>query len=69
MPAKSQAQRQMFAIAEHNPSKLYKKNRGVLKMSKGQMHDFAKTKGLKKTRKVNLHKKLAMGMKKLSNNK
>lgn len=48
MPAASTAQRQMMAIAEHNPSKLYKKNKGVLKMSKGQLHDFAATKGLKR---------------------
>ena len=49
MPAKSQAQQQLFAIAEHNPEKLYKKNKKILgSMSKGQMHDFAatKTKGL-----------------------
>ena len=48
MPAVSEKQRQVFAIAEHAPEKLYKKNRGLLKMSKGQLHDFASTKGLKK---------------------
>jgi hypothetical protein len=32
-----------MAIAEHNPSKLFKKNRGLLKMSKKQLHDFATT--------------------------
>lgn len=41
MPAKSVAQQEMMAIAEHEPDKLYARNRGVLKMSKGQMHDFA----------------------------
>lgn len=41
MPAKSEKQREVMAIAEHNPSKLYKKNKGVLKMSKGELHDFA----------------------------
>ena len=48
MPAKSVAQRQLMAIAEHDPSKVSKKNRGVLKMSHKQLHDFASTKGLKK---------------------
>lgn len=46
-PAVSTAQRQLMAIAEHSPSKVHKQNRGVLKMSKGQLHDFASTKGLK----------------------
>ena len=44
MPAKSEAQRRLMAIAEHSPEKLYKKNRGVLKMSHSQLHDFAATK-------------------------
>ncbi len=48
MPAKSVAQRQAMAIAEHHPGKLYKKNRGLLKMSHQQLHDFASTKGLKR---------------------
>ena len=48
MPAKSNKQRELMAIAEHEPGKVYKKNRGVLKMSKDQLHDFAATKGLKK---------------------
>lgn len=46
MPAVSEAQRRVMAIAEHHPTKLYKKNRGLLKMSKSQLHDFASTKGL-----------------------
>jgi hypothetical protein len=37
----------MMAIAEHHPEQLYKENKGVLGMSKGQLHDFAATKGLK----------------------
>jgi len=41
MPAVSEKQRRMMAIAEHHPSKLYKRNRRVLKMSKSQLHDFA----------------------------
>jgi hypothetical protein len=44
MPAKSKKQREAMAIAEHHPEKLYAKNRGMLKMSRGQLHDFAKTK-------------------------
>lgn len=44
MPAKSEKQRKLMAIAEHHPEKLYKKNRGVLKMSKQQLSDFASKK-------------------------
>ena len=43
MPARSKKQRRMMAIAEHHPSKLYKKNRGVLKMGKGELHEYAAT--------------------------
>jgi hypothetical protein len=32
-----------MAIAEHAPEKLHKANRGLLKMSHGQLHDFAAT--------------------------
>jgi ribosomal protein S6 len=32
-----------MAIAEHNPGKLYKKNKGLLKMSHTQLHEFAST--------------------------
>ena len=48
MPAKSVAQRQLMAIAEHNPSAVSAKNKGVLKMSHTQLHDFAATSGLHK---------------------
>lgn len=41
MPAKNEKQRVAMAIAEHEPEKLYKRNRGMLKMSKEQLHDFA----------------------------
>jgi len=44
MPAKSKKQRQMMAIAEHQPEKLYKRNVGVLKMTKEQLGEFASTK-------------------------
>jgi hypothetical protein len=46
MPATSEKQRQLMAIAEHHPEKVQKKNRGVLKMSHSQLHDYASTKGL-----------------------
>lgn len=32
-----------MAIAEHDPSKLKKANRGLLKMSHQQLHEFADT--------------------------
>lgn len=59
MPAVSQNQRRMMAIAEHHPEDLYAKNRGVLKMSRGQLHDFAATKekGMPK-KKHRMHKLL-----------
>jgi len=43
MPAVSQKQQIAMAIAEHSPSKLNKKNRGLLSMSHQQLHDFAAT--------------------------
>jgi hypothetical protein len=50
MPAKSRAQQIVMAIAEHHPEKLRAKNKGLLKMSQSQLHDFAATprKGLPK---------------------
>lgn len=41
MPAQSEKQRIAMAIAEHHPEKLYAKNKGMLKMSHSQLHDFA----------------------------
>jgi hypothetical protein len=32
-----------MAIAEHHPSKLYARNKGLLKMSHKQLHEFAAT--------------------------
>jgi hypothetical protein len=43
MPATSVAQRRLFAIAEHHPGMLYKKNRNLLKMKKEELHKFAST--------------------------
>lgn len=48
MPSVSKKQRTAMAIAEHQPGKLYKRNRSMAKMTKKQLHDFASTKGLKK---------------------
>ena len=45
MPAKSEKQRVMMAIARHHPKKLYKRNRGVLSMSKVQLSEFAHKSG------------------------
>ena len=60
MPAKSKAQRQAMAIAEHHPGKLYKRNQSLLGMGKDKLHDFASTseKGLPE------HKKKGYGLKK-----
>lgn len=44
MPSDSKAQRQLMAIAEHHPEEVSAKNRGVLKMTHQQLHDFAATK-------------------------
>jgi Protein of unknwon function (DUF3008) len=44
MPAKSKAQQIAMAIAEHQPGKLLKRNRGLRQMSQNQLHDFAATK-------------------------
>lgn len=50
MPSVSKAQQIAMAIAEHDPSKLYGRNKGLLRMSHQQLHDFAATsrKGLPK---------------------
>jgi hypothetical protein len=32
-----------MAIAEHQPGKLFRRNRSLLKMSHSQLHDFAAT--------------------------
>ena len=44
MPATSISQRRVMAIAEHHPDQLYDRNKGLLKMSKGQLHYFSATK-------------------------
>lgn len=44
MPAVSKKQQIATAIAEHHPEDLYARNRGLLKMDKQQLHEFAATK-------------------------
>ena len=41
MPSVSKAQQTAMQIAEHAPGKLYLRNRGLLKMSHSQLHDFS----------------------------
>jgi len=42
MPAVSEKQRIAAVIAKHHPEKLYKRNRGLLKMSKEDLSDYTK---------------------------
>ena len=58
MPSVSKNQQIAMAIAEHSPSKLYSRNKSLLKMSKGQLHEFASTK------RSSLPKKIAGNFKK-----
>ncbi len=44
MPSVSEKQRVTAAIAKHSPEKLYKRNRGMLSMSKKQLGDYARKK-------------------------
>jgi hypothetical protein len=43
MPSVSQNQAIAMRIAEHDPKRLYKRNRGLLRMTHQQLHDFAAT--------------------------
>ena len=43
MPATSRLQRRAAAIAEHEPEKLYKRNRGLLSMSKKDLSHYSST--------------------------
>ncbi len=42
MPAKSKAQRRVAAIAKNHPEQLHARNKGMAKMSKKQLGDFAR---------------------------
>lgn len=44
MPSVSKAQQRLFSIAEHEPSKLHSKNKGLLKLGKSKLGEFARTK-------------------------
>lgn len=57
MPSVSIKQRKMMAIAAEHPSMLHKKNRGVLKMGKSSLKDFAGTKEKGLPQKVSKKKK------------
>ena len=41
MPAKSEKQRELFAIALHHPQKLHKANKGLAKQPKATLREFA----------------------------
>ena len=65
MPALSVKQRRLMAMAEHHPEEISSKNKGVLKMSKEELHKFASTKEKdlpmsrqQKVQKVKKHKNL-----------
>ena len=44
LPSVSQAQQRLFAIAEHAPEKLYKRNAALKGLKKGVLREFAATK-------------------------
>ena len=41
MPSVSISQKRLAGLAEHNPEKVYKKNRSILGMSGIELHKFA----------------------------
>lgn len=43
MPAVSKKQQIAMAIAEHEPEKLYDRNKGLTEMSHKQLHEFSST--------------------------
>lgn len=43
MPARSEKQRRLFALAEHHPEDLYPQNRDLAKLPHQTLHDFAST--------------------------
>jgi len=48
MPATSEPQRRLFAIADHHPDQLYARNKGLADLPHKTLHEFAATKGLTK---------------------
>ena len=61
MPARSKAQQQAAAIAEHEPGKLYERNKGLLKMDKEELHKFSSTKRAGLPKKAKHHSPYKMG--------
>uniref|UniRef100_A0A6M3K5L8 DUF3008 domain-containing protein n=1 Tax=viral metagenome TaxID=1070528 RepID=A0A6M3K5L8_9ZZZZ len=57
LPAKSKSQQRLMAMAKHSPSKIKKKNRGVLKMTDKQLSEYAKTKTKDLPKKVSSKRK------------
>jgi len=47
MPAKTEKQRRLMAIALHAPGKLFKRNRSVLTMGKEELRKMSHKKGKK----------------------
>ena len=47
MPAVSEKQRELFAIAEHMPDKLHSENKGLAKLPKSKLREFARPMGKK----------------------
>ncbi len=47
MPSVSAKQQMLMGLALHSPDKVKPENRDVLKMNKGDLRDFAETKGLR----------------------
>ena len=43
MPAKSIAQRRAMAIAQHDPDKLFKRNKGLASMKASDLKEFIST--------------------------
>lgn len=51
MPARSEAQRRLFAVAENNPGALHADHKDLANLPKATLHEFASTKGLPKKKK------------------
>lgn len=43
MPTVSRSFRRLAGMAEHHPEKVNPENKGILKMTQSQLHDFAST--------------------------
>jgi hypothetical protein len=63
MPSTSKAQQALMAIAEHEPEKLKKKNRGILRMTHKQLDEFASTPTKKLPEHVRAGKRIIKGSK------